>query len=304
MGYKRAGFDVIGNVEIDSRINSVYVSNFKPKYNFNLDLRDFNRLADLPAELYSLDILDGSPPCSSFSIAGAREKYWRVERRFNEGQKLQTLDDLFFVFLDTVEKLRPKIVIAENVLGLLRGNARGYVREIIRRFEDIGYAVQIFQLNSAYMDVPQARERVFFIANNQNYPALELQFNHRLIKFGEARTAAGIAIDANTKTARRLKHFRYGDRDISYITRRIEGARKSFNTRFLYDDEVALTLLANSIYIRVADMTWATSGDFVNISAFPQDYDFGAGTAHFICGMSVPPNMTANLAMEVYRQWL
>ena len=56
MGYKRAGFDVLGNVEIDKNINDVYVRNHHPKYNFNMDLRDFNKLEVLPEELFNLDI--------------------------------------------------------------------------------------------------------------------------------------------------------------------------------------------------------------------------------------------------------
>jgi DNA (cytosine-5)-methyltransferase 1 len=41
----------------------------------------------------------------------------------------------------------------------------------------------------------------------------------------------------------------------------------------------------------------------VNTSSFPQDYNFMDQSAHYICGMSVPPNMTANIAAEVYKQW-
>lgn len=138
MGYKRAGFDVIGNVEIDKSINAVYVKNHHPQHNYNMDLRDFNRLEDLPEELHQLDILDGSPPCSTFSMAGSREKAWGKAKAFREGQKKQVLDDLFGVFLDTVSKLRPKVVVAENVMGLMKGNARGYVHEIINGFHNLG----------------------------------------------------------------------------------------------------------------------------------------------------------------------
>ena len=93
LGYKRAGFDVIGNVEIDPRINDIYITNNKPKYNYCEDLRIFNQRDDLPEELYQLDILDGSPPCTSFSTAGVRERDWGKAKKFKEGQKVQTLDD-------------------------------------------------------------------------------------------------------------------------------------------------------------------------------------------------------------------
>lgn len=185
MGYKRAGFEVIGNVEIDKKINEVYKKNLRPKYNFCMDLRDLNKIENLPAELYHLDILDGSPPCTTFSKAGQREKNWGKLKKFHEGQSKQRLDDLFFVWLESVKKLRPKIAIAENITGLIEGNAKGYVNEIIKGFKAIGYDVQIFRLNAAFMDVPQLRERIFFIANNQGYEPLKLNFNGRLINFGE-----------------------------------------------------------------------------------------------------------------------
>ena len=146
LGYKRAGFEVIGNVEIDPKINDLYITNNHPKYNYCEDLREFNKREDLPEELYNIDILDGSPPCTSFSTAGIREKGWGKRKRFREGQTTQTLDDLFFVFLDTVEKLRPKIVVAENVVGIIKGKAKGYVNEIIKRFHSLGYEVQIFSI--------------------------------------------------------------------------------------------------------------------------------------------------------------
>jgi len=40
-------------------------------------------------------------------------------------------------------------------------------------------------LNAATMGVPQKRERVFFIATNQDYPKFKLEFNEKPIVFGE-----------------------------------------------------------------------------------------------------------------------
>lgn len=98
MGYKLAGFEHIGGVEIDQRAAKIYTKNHNPKHFYLEDIRDFNQWEDLPKELYDLDILDGSPPCTTFSMAGNREKDWRKERVYKEGQKKQTLDDLVFVY--------------------------------------------------------------------------------------------------------------------------------------------------------------------------------------------------------------
>ena len=72
MGYKLAGYDVIGCNEIDPRMMKCYTANHHPKYSYCEDIRTFKLRKDLPEELYQLDILDGSPPCSSFSICGVR----------------------------------------------------------------------------------------------------------------------------------------------------------------------------------------------------------------------------------------
>lgn len=305
MGYKRAGFDVIGNVEIDSRINEVYVKNLNPKYNFNMDLRQFNLLDDLPDELYNLDILDGSPPCTTFSMAGEREKTWRKAKKFSEGQIEQTLDDLFFVFIDTVEKLKPKIVIAENVTGLISGNAKGYVNEIINRFRQAGYDVQMFKLNAALMNVPQIRERIFFIANNQRYPKLQLDFHEKPILFGEVRSEHGKPLtEKSVRIKYLLEQATIDDMKLSDIVERLEGRKSLFNLMINHDRRVAYTVVASCENYRFCDKSYLSNEDLINISTFPQDYDFCGRSVQHICGMSVPPNMMANLATEIYKQWL
>ena len=141
MGYKLAGYTVLGNVEIDPAINDLYVNNNHPRFNFMMDIRDFEKLDGLPEELFNLDILDGSPPCSTFSMAGNREEGWGKQKVFREGQAKQTLDDLFVHFINVVKKPKPKCFVAENVKGLIAGNAKGYVNEILRLFDEAGYKV-------------------------------------------------------------------------------------------------------------------------------------------------------------------
>ena len=187
MGYKLAGFNHLGGVEIDPPIADVYKANHNPKYLFIEDIREFAKRKDFPDDLYDLDILDGSPPCSSFSMAGNREKDWGKTKTFREGQAEQRLDDLFFDYIKLTKKLQPKVVIAENVKGLIQGNAKAYVHRIKKEFEEAGYSVQLFLLNAASMGVPQKRERVFFICqrNDLKLPKLKLQFNEEAIKLGK-----------------------------------------------------------------------------------------------------------------------
>jgi DNA (cytosine-5)-methyltransferase 1 len=163
MGYKLAGFDVLGCNEIDRKMMEAYQANHNPKYSFLEGIQTFKLRDDLPEELYNLDILDGSPPCSSFSIAGNRESDWGKEKKFREGQADQVLDTLFFDFIDLAKKLQPKVVVAENVKGLLLGNAIEYVKKLYKQFDQAGYYCQHWLLDASKMGVPQRRERVFFI---------------------------------------------------------------------------------------------------------------------------------------------
>ena len=304
MGYKRAGFDVIANVEIDKKMNDMYVANHHPKYNFCMDLREFNKLDDLPEELYKLDILDGSPPCTVFSSAGKREKKWGKSQKFREGQAEQTLDDLFFVFLDTVAKLTPKVVIAENVPGLVKGNAKGYVNLILKRFAELGYDVQMFLLNGATMDVPQARHRVFFIANRCGFKPLDLRFDYDPVVFGAVREECGAEMNGNTYKSLLMKATK-GDKTFEDVYFRLTGQMGMYFTSIIVDDDcVCPTLTASGVFGRLYDRKAFSDKDYVNVSSFPQDYNFCGNSAQYVCGMSVPVNMMANIASEVYEQWL
>lgn len=304
MGYKRAGFRMLGNVEIDPKINAMYLRNHHPEYNFCEDLRAFNERSEIPEDLLHLDILDGSPPCTSFSTAGIREEGWGKKKKFREGQKRQTLDDLFFVFLDTVEMLHPRIVVAENVPGILVGKAKGYVNLIIKRFKQLGYEIQIFSLNAAKMDVPQARPRVFFIANRCGFPKLKLSFDYTPITFGEVRTEHGKEISDGTMKLL-LNNAKESDCDLRMVAERICGeTNKYFTQKIIWDNRIAPTIASGGSYYRGYDRTLLTGEDYRRVQTFPEDYDFMGNNIQYVCGMSVPPNMMANIATEIYLQWL
>lgn len=304
MGYKLAGYTILGNCEIDPKMAAVYKANHHPRFSFEMDIRDFNKLKDYPEELMDLDVLDGSPPCSVFSLAGEREQGWNREKVFREGQKKQRLDDLFFAFIETAEILKPKVVVAENVEGLVIGNAKGYVNEILKAFHEAGYEVQIFLLDSRFMGVPQKRRRVFFIGhrNDLDYGKLEIKFNEKPILFREVRSQDGIEL-ADGKTKDMLRRRKKGDTCVADIHKRESGRNAGFTQPLLVDDDVANTLTAGGTILRFCDAKKVTKQDIVNIQTFPQDYNFLNMDPQYICGMSVPPVMMAQIASQIWEQW-
>lgn len=308
MGYKLAGYDVIGNCEIDKKINKIYIKNNHPKYNYCMGIQEMNKLGEYPKELYNLDILDGSPPCSTFSLSGEREKNWGKNKKFREGQTSQILDDLFFEFIDLANILKPKIVIAENVRGLIMKNARGYVNLIIKKFDEIGYNVQLFLLNAATMGVPQRRERLFFIAKRKdiNFGNLELNFNEIPIKYGEIKDSEYKAINKDTLTYKRWQKRISRDVKLSDTIKRTENGKVScFNTQYVKENRTPATITAGgSPPLRFDVPGYISDKDMLKIQTFPQDFDFLGSLVQYICGMSVPPVMMKKIAEQVKIQLL
>lgn len=308
MGYKLVGCEVLGCNEIDPRMNKVYVENHHPKFNYLEDIRDFNKREDLPEDLYNLDVLDGSPPCSTFSMAGQREKAWGKEKKFREGQKLQTLDDLLFVFIDTVAKLQPKVAILENVEGLTLGNAWKYVQQIYKKFNDIGYKVKHWLLKGETMGVPQTRHRVFFVATKLDFDLnkVDVHFNFEPILFKEIRTDSGI--DFNGETYKQLlNNAIYGDESLAQACERLRNKHSFFNNKLIYDDKVNSCLTAKRTSFRMCDKKFQSNLDIIHTSTFPEDYNFIDSqntNVHYICGMSVPPLMIKRLMIRLIESGL
>lgn len=306
MGYKLAGYEVIGCNEIDPEMMRLYQANHHPKHSYLEDIRTFKNRTDLPEEFYNLDVLDGSPPCSVFSIAGQREEAWGKEKKFREGQAEQTLDDLFFEFIDLAKKLQPKVIIAENVRGLLFGNAKGYTLEIFTKFSQAGYDMQLYLLNAASMGVPQARERVFFIGKRKDLtlPQLHLSFNERAIPFNEIKTDGKGAKKLTGKELLLWKKRKRGDLTLSDVNTRMFGKRSMFTHRFIYANKVLRTIIAGDHNMLFAEPRLLSPEEYMLGSTFPLDYNFLGMKVPYIVGMSVPPVMTAQVALNVYYQWL
>jgi len=305
MGYKLAGFNHLGGVEIDTKIAKVYQLNHKPKYLYLEDIREFVKRSDIPNELYNLDLLDGSPPCSSFSMAGNREKDWGKKKVFKEGQAEQVLDDLFFEYIALAKKLQPKIVLAENVKGLIQGNAKLYVKKIFAEFNKAGYNVQLFLLNAASMGVPQKRERVFFICqrNDLNLPKLRLEFNEDSIPFRNVRSEEGSNKVSDERKMLLSKAIKT-DTNISNINERLFNKVSGFNAGIIHDEKVKGTITSSELDYRFFDKMQLSKYDYCVCGTYPLDYDFQDVEPKYLIGMSVPPVMTAQIANQIKIQWL
>jgi DNA (cytosine-5)-methyltransferase 1 len=313
MGYKLAGCDVIAANDIDPEMAYHYKLNHNPKYYFLMPIRDLLQ-ANLPNELFNLDILDGSPPCSTFSMAGSREKAWGKEKHFREGQAKQVLSDLFFDYLDLVSRLKPKVAIAENVKGMIIGNAKGYTKLIMARFKEIGYKPQLFLVNAADCGVPQKRERVFFVAlrNDIDKPPLKLNPTHRWISAGEATRDLQVLTDAEKadteNTPLQVKYWKLTKpgNNFSDAVESITGKSSWFNNVRMDKDKPSFTLSSQPHkHHHWCEPRFFSYREWKRLGSFPDDYKAKTDKiGKYMIGMSVPPKMTKAVANAVIEQWL
>ncbi len=321
MGYKRAGCEIIAANDCDEDMARHYRANLDPKHYFLCPIGelvakrdDGTYIRDLPAELQGIDILDGSPPCSTFSPAGQREKAWGKNKKFREGQVEQVLSDLFFDYLGLVERLRPKVSIAENVTGMLLGNAKGYVKGVFQRYRELGYRPQLFMVNAADCGVPQNRRRVFFLAMREDLgkPEIKLDLRHRAVSCEEAcadlQNLTSDELDDTKPVAVDLNWWaktRPGENYASAVLR--AGLPNSLWNWIRHPrNRPACTLVATHQCMRHwSTMRGLTLREFVRLGSFPEDYAFeSSNQGKYMIGMSVPPKMTEAVARAVCAQWL
>ena len=316
-GYKMAGYDVIGCNEIDPRQMEIYKHNLKPKYSYLEDIRTFRERDDLPEELYKLDILDASFPCSLFSSANlkADDKKGK-EVKFREGQASQVLDDLAFETIHLVDKIKPKICVFENVKGLLHEKNKWYVEQIYSQFHNIGYRICHHLVNCADMGVPQKRQRVFFFAVRNDIdvptgdlfgtePDLDLNIREKHIKIKDIEHD-NLGKSQTDHVMSLMSEYIDSDTSLGDIRERRDGKCTGFQCVILKNNDVCNTLRAGSNdFIKVDyDLLSLSDYELLQIGSWSQDYDFKKQKVIYVLGMSVPPLAMYRISKEIEKQWL
>ncbi len=136
----------VGYSEIDKYAIQIYQKHFNHK-NYG-DITKINE-----EELPDFDLIVGGFPCQSFSIAGKR------------GGFADTRGTLFFEIARIIRKKQPRLLLLENVKGLLSHDKGRTFTTIVSTLDELGYDIQWQVLNSKNFGVPQNRERVFIVGH-------------------------------------------------------------------------------------------------------------------------------------------
>lgn len=154
-GFMDAGFEVLLGVDFDDAALKTFANNHGNAQAMKLDLFEHSNIQKIQNFLdeknVQLDVLVGGPPCQGFSLAGKREEF---DKR----------NVLYSAMVKAAALLKPKVVILENVPGMLTLYDGAGAKRVKEDFEAIGYNVAKPQiLYAPEYGVPQIRKRVFFV---------------------------------------------------------------------------------------------------------------------------------------------
>jgi len=147
LGFVNAGFRVSMQCEIDAYCRSILEVHWPDIPRFK-DIKELKN-ADVPLS----EVWAGGFPCQDVSLA-------RMGPRAGlKGKK----SGLFFEFARLLEAGRPRVLLIENVPGLLSSHGGRDFGIVVRTLADLGYGVGWRVLNSRYFGVPQSRQRVYIV---------------------------------------------------------------------------------------------------------------------------------------------
>jgi DNA (cytosine-5)-methyltransferase 1 len=159
LGFERAGFKTLWQVEIDPYAQKVLAKNFPEAERFG-DIRECGS-----HNLKPVDVICGGFPCQDISNAGKRAGI--------EGERSGLWSEMHRI----IRELRPRYVLVENVAALL---GRGMGR-VLGDLAEIGYDAEWDCIRAGSIGFEHLRERLFLVAhpNNQKQPVLPLNGKER-----------------------------------------------------------------------------------------------------------------------------
>jgi DNA (cytosine-5)-methyltransferase 1 len=186
LGFRAAGCDIVGAMEIDELAARSHAINFckvqsndivehhaRPRDITKIDPEDLIEDFGLGASSRAIDIIIGGPPCQAYARVG-RAKLREIAEH-PQAFMIDPRADLYLRYLHYVERLSPLALLMENVPDILNHGGHNIVQEMVEALDAMGYEAGYSLINSAHHGVPQMRDRVFMIAFHRSLGA-EIQF--------------------------------------------------------------------------------------------------------------------------------
>ncbi|WP_338557856.1 DNA cytosine methyltransferase [Acinetobacter sp. KS-LM10] len=158
LGAARAGFNVIGAVELDDQAIASHMKNFPYTFHLQKNIRDLTGkelLDELNISKDELSGVVGGPPCQGFSTMGKRDLEDPRNNLFND-------------FFRLVSELEPDFFVAENVTGILNDKYKDIRKAALSHVEEKYDLLNPIKIKASDFGAPTIRTRIFFIGFHKN----------------------------------------------------------------------------------------------------------------------------------------
>ena len=157
VGFKAAGINSLLSNDIEeSACVTLKINNPEiPVLCGDITTNEVKDAIEKAAQKGGADIICGGPPCQGFSMAGFRA---------DDDPRNQ----LFREFVDIVKRVNPKVIVFENVEGLLSYHGGQTYREVHTLFGELGYNTEGRTLMANDYAIPQRRKRVIIICTRKD----------------------------------------------------------------------------------------------------------------------------------------
>ena len=333
-GYRLAGGKILCINEFVEEARNTYHENYPntpilPDDIKELEGKDLLEAANV--KVGEVDILDGSPPCSAFSMAGSVVQggghgvgFGKV-KKYSDDKKVENIEDLFFEFIRVAKDIQPKVIVGENVSGLLMGEAKNYYYKITAEFGNIGYNVSSMLLDSSHYGVPQTRKRVIFIAvrkdvtdaiglTSLNIAGVFPEKNSEVVTCGKAFEDLNYdeeEIKMLTETFSKGSHFETASKmplDPKKVLTGCDYHPKGhhFNMKRVSRFKPSPTITASGGCIHWSEMRKLALGETRRLTSLPEDFKLTGKWEQKSerMGRMVPPLMMKAIADSIYKKVL
>ncbi len=151
-GFMDAGYEVVLGIDHDEAALKSFKANHGNAEAVKLDLFLPESIDEIEKIIGNrqIDVLVGGPPCQGFSLAGPRNE---------EDDR----NKLYKAMVEVANRLKPKVVVLENVPGLAKLYGGKAKKRIYEDFEELGYTMNDKVLYAPEYGIPQIRKRIFFV---------------------------------------------------------------------------------------------------------------------------------------------
>jgi DNA (cytosine-5)-methyltransferase 1 len=164
LGFEMAGFETVLAIDFWADAITTFNYNKQKKVGISIDIKDFdNKKIDQLKREHNIVGIIGGPPCQGFSMVGTRKTD-------------DVRNELYLEYCRFVEKVKPSFFVLENVKGLATLADGYYKKDILSRFNKMGYEVYYQVLNASDHLVPQKRERIFFVGLKRDKVKKKFEF--------------------------------------------------------------------------------------------------------------------------------